>query len=88
MVLKVVLVIYPVDPHAYCHMQLMMECYNVSRRPKDDDELWNINILETKGSRDVVGPNIPTYPMSHPLNIIKFNIGTEENPKFVSVGDY
>ena len=25
-VLKVVPVTYPVDPHAHCHMQLMMEC--------------------------------------------------------------
>ena len=27
-------------------------------------------------------------PMNQPLKISKFNIGTEENPKFVSVGDY
>ena len=47
MVLKVVLVAYPVDPHAHCHKQSMMECYNVSGEPKDDDELQNINILET-----------------------------------------
>ena len=26
--------------------------------------------------------------MNHPLNIRKFNIGKEENPKFASVGDY
>ena len=26
--------------------------------------------------------------MSEPLNIKKVNIGTEENPKFASVGDY
>ena len=26
--------------------------------------------------------------MSQPLKIIKVNIGTEENPKFASVGDY
>ena len=29
-VLKVVPFAYPMDPHAHCHMQLMMECYNVS----------------------------------------------------------
>ena len=26
--------------------------------------------------------------MNHPLKIRKVNIGTEENPKFASVGDY
>ena len=36
-VLKVVLVAYPVDPHAHCHMQSMMECYNVSGKRDDDD---------------------------------------------------
>ena len=44
MVLKVFRVAYPVDPHVHCHMQSMMECYNVSGRPEDDDELRNINI--------------------------------------------
>ena len=39
MVLKVVPVAYPVDPHAHCHMQSMMECYNVSGKLEDDDEL-------------------------------------------------
>ena len=42
-VLKVVLVAYPGDLHAHCHMQSMMECYNVSGDPNDNG-LWNINI--------------------------------------------
>ena len=88
MALKVVPVTYPVDPHAHCHMQLMMECYNVSGEPKDDDELWNINILGTKGNRDVATPYIPSNPMNQPLKIRKVNIGIEENPKFSSVGEY
>ena len=66
----------------------MMEFDNVSSEPKDDDEFKNINILETKGSRDFATPDIPTDTMSHPLKIRKVNIGTEENPKFASVGDY
>ena len=49
-VLKFVPVTYPVDPHAHFHMQSMMECYNISFEPEDDDELRNINILETEGS--------------------------------------
>ena len=59
-----------------------MECYNVSGELEDDDDLQNINILETEGSRDVAAPDI------QPLKIKKVNIGTEENPKFASVGDY
>ena len=66
----------------------MMECYNVSGKPKDDHGLWNINIPKTKGSRDVTAPDIPTEPMNQPLDIRKFNIGMEENQKFASVGDY
>ena len=38
-VLKVVSVAYPVDPHAHCHMQSMMECHNMYGEPEDDDEL-------------------------------------------------
>ena len=56
--------------------------------PKDDDELQNINILETQGSRDFTAPDVPTNPMSQPLKIWKVNIKIEENPKFSSVGDY
>ena len=69
-------------------MQSIMECYNMAGELGDDDELWNINIPETEGSRDVAAPDVPTDPMSQPLKIQKVNIGTEENPKFASVGDY
>ena len=48
----------------------MKQCYNVSGEPEDDDELLNINILETKGSRDVTGLDVLTTPMNQPLNII------------------
>ena len=87
-VLKLVPVAYPVDPHVQCHMKSMMECYNVSGEPEDDDEIWNINILEMKGSRDVAIPDVRTDPMNQPLKIRKVNIGIEENPKFTSIGDY
>ena len=80
-------VTYPMDLHAHFHMQSMMECYNVSGEPNDDD-MWNINIPETKGSRDVAAPDVPTAPMNQPLKIRKVNIGIEDNPKFASVVDY
>ena len=87
-ILKVVLVTYPMEPNAHCPMQSMMEYYNVSGEIEDDDELQNINISETEGSRDVTAPDIPTDPMNQPLKIRKVNIGMKENPKFASVGDY
>ena len=86
-VLKVLSIVYPVDLHAHCHMQSMMECYNVSGE-LDGDDLWNINISETEGSRDVAASDVPTNTMNQPLMIKKFNIETEENPKFANVGDY
>ena len=33
-------------------------------------------------------PDIPTDPMNQPLKIRIVNIGTKENKKFASVGDY
>ena len=67
MVLQVVPVAYLVDPHAQYHMQSMMECYNTSAEPEHDDELQNITIPESEGSRNVAAPDIPTDPMSQPL---------------------
>ena len=69
-------------------MQLMMEWYNLSGEPEDYDELRNINIPKTEGSRDVLAPDVPMDPMTQPLKIKKVNIGTEENPKFANIGDY
>ena len=66
----------------------MMECYNISSEPEDDDEFWNITIPESEGSINVVALDIPTDPMSYPLKIRKVNIGMKENPKFANVGDY
>ena len=87
-VLKFVSVAYPVDPHAHCHMQSMMELYNMYGEPEDDDALQNINILQTEGSRDVAALDLPTDSMNQPLKIKKDNIGMDENPKFANVGDY
>ena len=72
----------------HCHMQSMMECYNLSGKLKDNDELRNINILETEGSRDVAALDVPTNPMTQLPKIKKVNIGTEENLKFANIGDY
>ena len=60
----------------------------MSGEPEDDDELLNINILETEGSRYVIESDVLTDPMTQPLNIKKVNIGMKENPKFANIGDY
>ena len=87
-VLKVVPVAYPMDPHEAPMMQSMMECYNVIGRPEDEDDPPNINIQETKGSWDIVMPEMMTDKVNKPLKIQKFNIGTREQPKFTNIGDY
>ena len=87
-VLKVVPIAYPVDPHAHCHIKSMMECCNLFGELEDDDELHNINSPETERSRDVTTPDVPTDLMTQPLNIKKVNIGIEENMKFTNIGDY
>ena len=66
----------------------MMECYNVTGGVEDGNDPQNINILETEVSRDVATLDIPMDPMNQPLKTSKVNIGTEENLKFVNVGDY
>ena len=76
------------DPHAHCHIQSMMECYNIFDKMEDDNEFHNINIPETEGIRDVVAPNVPMNPMTQPLKIRKVNIGTEENLKISNIWDY
>ena len=42
----------------------MMTCYNLSREAKDDDNLLNVNIPESKGSYDVTAPDISMDSMS------------------------
>ena len=36
----------------------------------------------------ITTPKEPTNQVNHPLKIRKVNIGTEEEPKFVNIGDY
>ena len=48
--MKIVLVTYPMDSHEAPIMQSMMECYNVTGGPEDEDDPRNVNIPESKGS--------------------------------------
>ena len=87
-VLKVIPVTYPDDPHVHCSIQSMTRCYNLSGEPEDDDKLQNVNIPKSEGCHDVVMPDLPTDSMSQLLKIRKVNIGSEENSKFFNIGDY
>ena len=80
-VLKFIPVAYSINPHANCSIQSMMTCYNLFEEPEDDDELWNVNILESEGSFGVIDPDILTDSMNQPLRIRKVNIGSTENLK-------
>ena len=87
-VLKVTPVAYLVDPHANCSIQSMMMCYDFSEEPEGGDELRNVNIPESEGSRGVISPDILMDSMNQPVHIRKIDIRTTENPKFANVGDY
>ena len=62
--IKCILITYPVDPHAHCSTQSMKTYYNLSREPEDDSEFWNVNILESEGSHDIIAPKILIDSMS------------------------
>ena len=70
----------------YETVQHWMTCYNLSGDP--DDDPTNINIPESKGSREVEGSNISSEQFTNPLKIKKVDIGLEDNPKFSNIGDY
>ena len=63
-----------------------MTCYNLSRDLEDD--LTNINIPESEGSRKVEGSDISSEQFIKPLKIKKVNIGSEDNPNFANIGYY
>ena len=73
--------------HQCCEtFQHWMTCYNLFGDP--DDDPTNINIPESKGSREVEGSGISSEQFVKPLKIKKVNIGSEDNPKFSNIGDY
>jgi hypothetical protein len=66
--------------------QKLQGCYHINA-DKDDDPR-KVNIVETEGHRNVEGPRVELPFIGQPRKIKKFNIGTEETPKLVNVGDY
>jgi len=53
----------------------------------EDMEPRDVNITKSEGERAVDGLEI-SRNFSKPLKTVKVNIGTEEVPKFASIGDY
>ena len=64
-----------------------LECYNVTAE-EEDEEIWKINIPETEGHREDQGPQIENPHITVLVRTKQVNIGTEEKPKFVTIGDY
>ena len=69
-------------------MQSMMECYKVIGGPSDGDDPRNINIPKSERIQNITAPEMPTEKVHQPLKIWKVNIETEEEPKFMNIGDY
>jgi hypothetical protein len=66
----------------------LFSCYHVQEEAPDEDDLRNIQIEEAEGEREVEGPPIETEVITAPIKVKKVNIGTVENPKMASIGDY
>jgi hypothetical protein len=73
--------------------KIYVPCCKVERdleNPDGLEELRNLDIKETEGSREIQD-TIPSHTCSsynHPLKLWKVNIGSVENPKIASIGDY
>ncbi len=63
-----------------------VECYNLAIDEEDDPR--NINIPESEGHCEVHGPEIELPKVTQPLKTRKVNIGSEEMPKYATIGDY
>jgi hypothetical protein len=66
--------------------QKLQGCYHINA--DEDDDLRKVNIVETKGHRNVEGPGVELPFIGQLIKINKFNIGTEETPKLAIVVDY
>jgi len=63
-----------------------LKCYNVIAKEEDDPQ--KITIPKTERQCEVKGPKVVNPDISNPLKTRLVNIGTEEEPKFVKIGDY
>jgi hypothetical protein len=67
-------------------LQKLQGCYNINA--DEDDDPRKVNIIETKGQRDVEGPGVEIPFIGQSIKIKKVNIGTEKTLKLANVGYY
>jgi hypothetical protein len=60
----------------------------VQEESPDEDDPCNIQITEIEGEREVEGSSLESQVFVAPIKVKKVNIGTIENPKMASIGDY
>jgi len=75
------------QPEWAMQLSSALECYNVNVE-EDDEDSQNINISETKGSREVREPSLEDPDITALLKMKQVNIGTEVEPKYATLGNY
>jgi hypothetical protein len=60
----------------------------VQEEPPDEDDPRDIQITENEGEREMEGPSLELEVFFAPIKVKKVNIGTNDNPKMASIGDY
>ena len=63
-----------------------VECYNLAI--DEDDDPCNIKIPDSEGHCEVNGPAVEAPEVTQPLKTRQVNIGSEEMPKYATIGDY
>jgi hypothetical protein len=66
----------------------LISCYHVQEEAPDEDDPCNIQITEIEGEREVEGTSLELEVFVAPIKVKKVNIGTVENTKMASIGDY
>jgi hypothetical protein len=60
----------------------------VQEEAPNGDDPCNIQMEEVEGEREVEGKPLESEVIIALIKVKKFNIGTVENPKMASIGDY
>ena len=66
----------------------LLSCYHVQEESLEEDDPHDIQIEEVEGEREVEGPPLESKVFVFLIKVKKVNIGTVENPKMTSIGDY
>jgi len=65
-----------------------LNCYNVVEEYQYEEDPINVKIPEIEGVRIVEGPDLESTIHANPFKTCKVNIGIEDNPNFMNIGDY